>query len=242
LYYTVSVTIKVIKEVDRGIMDFNNRSVPTQHQAEEHRLPPANFDSNVRRPSSSKSQGDDKWTRVGIFAGFAAVVILIVAAIVLVANNNSLLSSNNNSSQDKSEVSYVKSDKLQAVFLNTGQVYFGNISSLNNNYLILTNIFYLQTSSSSASSSASTGSNVTLVKLGCELHKPYDQMVINRSQVTFWENLQSSGQVATAVATYEKDNPGPQKCVDQTSSSSTTSGTATQNANSGTTGTSTTGQ
>jgi hypothetical protein len=223
-------------------MDFNNRSVPTQHQAEEHRLPTANLDGNLRRPNSSnKSQGDDKWTRAGIFAGFVAVVVLIVAAIVLIANNNTLLSANNNNTNDKSEVSFVKSDKLQAVFLNTGQVYFGNISSLNNNYLILNNIFYLQTSSSSSSTStASTGSNVTLVKLGCELHKPYDQMVINRAQVTFWENLQSSGQVATAVATYEKDNPGPQKCVDQTSSSSTTSGTATQNANSGTTGTGTT--
>jgi hypothetical protein len=231
-------------------MDFTNRSnASTQSQGDEHHLPPANSDVNVKRfnsasSSNSKPPADDKWTRIGIFAGFFAVVILIVAVIVLIANNNNLLSANNNNFNDKSEVSYVKSNKLQAVFLNTGQVYFGNISALNNNYLILTNIFYLQTSSSSSSSSTSSNSNVTLVKLGCELHRPYDQMVINRSQVTFWENLQSDGQVATAVATYEKDNPGPQKCVDQSSSSSTTSGSAAQNANSGSTstGTSTSGQ
>jgi hypothetical protein len=155
-----------------------------------------------------------------------AVVILIIAVIVLVASNNS-------NSKDTTESSYIKTSKLQAVFLNTGQVYFGNIQTLNNNYLVLTNIFYLQTSSSSASSTATaSNSNVTLVKLGCELHRPYDQMVINRSQVTFWENLQSDGQVATAVATYEKDNPGPQKCVDQSTSAATTTGGSAQSASS----------
>jgi hypothetical protein len=49
-------------------------------------------------------------------------------------------------------------------------------------------------------------------------------MVINRTQVTFWENLQSTGQVAKAVATFQKTNPGGQKCSDQ--SSAGTSGTS----------------
>jgi hypothetical protein len=59
------------------------------------------------------------------------------------------------------------------------------------------------------------------VKLGCELHAPFDQMVINRDQVTFWENLQDDGQVAKAVATFKKENPNGQKCADTSNSTGT---------------------
>jgi hypothetical protein len=122
------------------------------------------------------------------------------------------------------ENSYINTTKMQAVFLNTGQVYFGNIQALNNDYVVLTNIYYLQTNSSSSTSSSSTANqNVSLVKLGCELHKPYDQMVINNSQITFWENLQSGGQVAQAVAAYQKAHPSGQvSCTQQASSTNST--------------------
>jgi len=221
-------------------MDFTNRSnnAPVQHHEAEP-MAPVPSGINVKRGNGGGRKIDTgKWTRVGIFAGLLAMVILFVALIILIAANN-------NSTQDKTESSYIKTSKLQAVFLNTGQVYFGNIQTLNNNYLVLTNIFYLQTSSNgSSSSSSSSNNNVTLVKLGCELHRPYDQMVINRSQVTFWENLQSDGQVATAVATYERDNPGPQKCADQSTSAGTTTGSSAQSAtaNNSSSSTTTSGQ
>jgi hypothetical protein len=171
--------------------------------------------SSGNKNKSSKSK-DGTWSRVGVVAAIAAVVILIIGVIGLVyaANNSNI----------NNEGKYVYNNKLQAVFLNTGQVYFGNIKVLNDNFLTLSNIYYLQTSGSgSSSSSSSSSSNVTLVKLGCELHRPYDQMVINRTQVTFWENLQSDGQVAKAVSTFQQQNPNGQKCVDQSSSSSNTS-------------------
>ncbi|MBC7707914.1 hypothetical protein H7Y63_01690 [Polaromonas sp.] len=47
-------------------------------------------------------------------------------------------------------------------------------------------------------------------------------MVINRSQVTFWENLQDNGQVAKAVKTFKTQNPGGQKCTDSATNASTT--------------------
>lgn len=164
------------------------------------------------------------WARVAIVLAVVSVAILICAVIVVViAGENSV----------KAEDKYVDTNKLQAVFLNTGQVYFGNIQSLNDKYFVLTNIYYLQAGNSSSSSAkTNSSSNVTLVKLGCELHRPYDQMVINSSEVTFWENLQSDGQVAKAVATFEKDNPNGQKCVDQSNSASSTSGSSAQNATS----------
>ncbi|HET7060292.1 MAG TPA: hypothetical protein VFH99_03200 [Candidatus Saccharimonadales bacterium] len=173
-----------------------------------------------------KKRDRNKWSRIGIVTIVAAVVILLVALVAVIGFSG-----------NKTEDKYVDTSKLQAVFLNTGQVYFGNIKSLNNKYFVLTNIYYLQQtnsngSSSSGSSSSNAGSNVTLVKLGCELHEPYDQMVINSDQVTFWENLQDNGQVAKAVSSFQKQNPSGLKCSDQSSSSSSNSGNAAQNANS----------
>lgn len=144
-------------------------------------------------------------------AGTVLVAILLIFLIIFLAK-----SSGNGTSESK----YVDSNKLQAVFLNTGQVYFGKIQTLDSRYFVLSDIYYLQTSGGSGQAQ---NTNVSLVKLGCELHEPYDKMVINRSQVTFWENLQDGGQVAKAVGQFEKQNPNGQKCADQSSSAPTTS-------------------
>jgi hypothetical protein len=192
-------------------MEFSNRGVQTQQPAG-----PSQPAAGAKR----KPAGNDKWKRIGVVVAVAAVVILLVGLIVLMIATNS---------NKKSESSYVDDSKLQAVFLNTGQVYFGNIKSLNSDYFVLTNIYYLQTSNS-GSNTANQNANVSLVKLGCELHEPLDQMVINSDQVTFWENLGTNGQVAKAVDQFEKENPQGQKCADQSSSASTNSGNSAQNA------------
>ncbi len=145
------------------------------------------------------------------------VVVLLLVSIILVVGF----------SGQHNESNYVYSNKLQAVFLNTGQVYFGNIKTINPEFLVLQNIFYLQTNNQNGSSSSSTSNqNVSLVKLGCELHAPYDQMVINMSQVTFWENLQSTGQVAKAVARYYQQYPHGQVCNNQNSTPAASSSTS----------------
>ncbi len=198
-------------------MDFSNRDVQP------------GVSKPAGTPNKKNKLDRGEWTRIAFVAAIGAVVILLLAVIAVIAFGG------------KSEDRYVDTTKLQAVFLNTGQVYFGNIKTLNNRYFVLTNIYYLQsTNNGSSNSSSSANSNVTLVKLGCELHEPYDQMVINSSQVTFWENLQDNGQVAKAVATFEKQNPNGQKCADQSSSASTNSGSNAQKAGSNSGSTSTT--
>jgi len=188
-------------------MDFSSRNIQSQD------VNPGRQGAGARNAANTQSKrGRGEWSRIGAFIVIVAVAILLGALIVLSAFGGG-----------KGENSYVDATKLQAVFLNTGQVYFGNIKVLNNRYFIVTNIYYLQTSGGSSSASTSSNTNVSLVKLGCELHQPYDQMVINTSQVTFWENLQDNGQVAKAVAAFQKQNPNGQKCSDQSSSSSSTS-------------------
>jgi hypothetical protein len=204
-------------------MEFSSRNPqPPVQNTVQH--PVQNSPAGGNRQNKSSEGRKDLWQRVGIISAIVAVVILLIGVIALVYSDNRGTVDN--------ESKYIYANKLQAVFLNTGQVYFGNIKDLNNNFMILTNIFYLQTSSSgSSTTSSSSNTNVTLVKLGCELHMPYDQMVINRAQVTFWENLQSGGQVSKAVATYNSEHPHGQSCADQSTSSANTSSSV-QNANS----------
>jgi hypothetical protein len=57
--------------------------------------------------------------------------------------------------------------------------------------------------------------NITLQKLGCELHGPVDQMIINRESISFWENLREDGQVSQAIAEWLRQNPEGLNCEEQ---------------------------
>jgi len=200
-------------------MDFINRVTPTQTQQPQHA---ATAPGSVELPDRGKADEKRKWGKHDVFERWSRLgsnVLLFVVAL-LIATVAWLIFTASPASQS----SYINTTKLQAVFLNTGQVYFGNIKALNSDYIVLDNIYYLQTNSSSSTSTSSTANqNVSLVKLGCELHKPYDQMIINNSEITFWENLQSGGQVAQAVASYQKAHPNGQvSCTQQSSSTSST--------------------
>lgn len=111
------------------------------------------------------------------------------------------------------------SSKYQAVFLAGGQVYFGKIDYINDNYLRLKNVFYIQSDTTSQSDtdnktkSKTTGSDnsaeagsMKLIKLGDEIHGPEDSMTVNRSQVLFFEDLKPDGKVAKLISQYQPGN------------------------------------
>lgn len=177
----------------------------------------------VRRSVGGK---EGKLAKFG-FLGFVAIVtILIVAIVVALALPKG---------KGSSEFSNVDKTKLQAVFLNGGQVYFGKVSELNSKYLELDNIYYLRVNQQVQPNQTNTNASaddISLVKLGCELHGPQDSMVINREQIIFWENLKDDGQVAKAVAEYQKANPNGQKCDEQQNTG--TNNTTTNPTNTGT--------
>lgn len=182
------------------------------------------------RPTSTTatpvSAGGKKSFKGSGAAGIATAVLIFsatilgVAAIYLFAVRGG----------DGGENRYVDNKKLQAVFLNGGQVYFGNIKNLNDKYMRVSNIYYLrvnQTVQPDGTAAAGANQDISLVKLGCELHGPTDEMLINRDQVVFWENLKGDGQVAKAVADYVKQNPNGQNCAQANQSTSTGTGTGT---------------
>jgi hypothetical protein len=133
-----------------------------------------------------------------------------------------------------SESKQIDTSKYQAVFLNGGATsgsvayttYFGHVTKLNGSYMVLKDVYYLTTANSTDQSAAASPQ---LTKLGCQqLHSPYDEMVVNRNQVAFWENLQDSGKVVQAIKQFKAQNPNGPNCTASTSNSST-SGGSTQN-------------
>ena len=91
-----------------------------------------------------------------------------------------------------------------AVFLTNGQVYFGRLKNPDGDYVTLNDIYYLQVgpqqgSATAASDASTTPQQISLVKLGNELHGPVDEMHISRAQVLFYEQLKSDGQVVKAI-------------------------------------------
>ncbi len=181
-----------------GFMEFMNRS--GQQQAAPTAAP-------VQRPaqtSGNKQRG--KALRIVSAFLLISVGLLVAALAVFVATGGS-----------KNENEYLKDDKFQAVFLDGGQVYFGKIRELNDKFISLDNIYYLrvneQTQVDPNANQQDAQQDISLAKLGCELHGPEDNMIITRQQVTFWENLKDDGQVTKAIAEFVKQNPEGQKCT-----------------------------
>jgi hypothetical protein len=143
----------------------------------------------------------------------------------------------------ESENSLIKTEQFQAVFLNdqSGQVYFGKLSTVNSRLYRLTDIYYVRVDSPvQPNDGEQAQQNISLAKLGNELHGPEDEMFINRDQVLFWENLKNDGQVVTAIQEFKKNGGTTTNNTNNTNTESTGSGSTTGNTGTGT-GTGTTG-
>ena len=97
----------------------------------------------------------------------------------------------------------------QAVFLTNGQVYFGSLSQVEDDFVNLRNIYYLQVTPTLQTQGTVEGGaqppqqQLSLVKLGNELHGPVDEMFINRDHILFIEDLKDDGRVVQAIKDFE---------------------------------------
>lgn len=92
-----------------------------------------------------------------------------------------------------------------AIFLTNGQVYFGKLQSMSGTELDLRDIFYLQVNQQvqGAETESATDPELSLVKLGNELHGPNDRMRINREHVLFTESLKRDARVVKAIEEFK---------------------------------------
>lgn len=93
----------------------------------------------------------------------------------------------------------------QAVFLTNGQVYFGKIIDRSSKFLKLNDIYYLQLKQSLQEQDQQdllSQSDLSLIKLGNELHGPEDSMEIVINNILFIENLSDDSKVVKAIRDY----------------------------------------
>lgn len=89
----------------------------------------------------------------------------------------------------------IQTDGYSAVFLDSGAVFFGQLTGYGAEYPVLKNVFYVQT----ATNPDTKQSGSVLVKRGKEWHGP-DKMTINAHHIVFVEPVTAGSQVASLIA------------------------------------------
>jgi hypothetical protein len=188
-------------------MDFANRgNRPTQTPQQ-----PAGFQNDQpTAPSFQPNNGGKKklgkpdLSKAASGLLFVGLVVLVVALLIGLVFGGS--------SQSK-ETDLIKTDKYQAVFLDSqdGQVYFGKLDVYNQDLYVLTDIYYVRVEQPIQPEGVNQPSqpNISLAKLGNELHGPEDVMYIARDKVLYWENLKDDGQVVTAINEFKANGGQP---------------------------------
>lgn len=90
----------------------------------------------------------------------------------------------------------VDKDKWQAVFLENGQVYFGHLREYDQNFVRLSEVYYLKESANLQDGDT----NLNLIRLGGEVHGPEDEMFIAKDSIVYWENLKETSRVVKSIA------------------------------------------
>ena len=119
-----------------------------------------------------------------------------------------------------------KKSGYQAVFLTNGQVYFGKVAKLNTAYPELTEVYYLRVTQRLQEPATATRAaeleervsekpevsptpsaaarDLTLIKLGNELHGPMDRITLNKDHILFIEDLKEDSKIVAAIKEFAK--------------------------------------
>lgn len=205
-------------------MNRGNRPNPSAHSPNPAQQQSGNgsmhSDNNQNSQDGGKRRGNI-FTSKGL--QLASIILLFSSTVLIVAVLGFMVFGGS-----RGEARFVNDKQMQAVFLNGGQVYFGTIDDINKQYMRLSSIFYLRVNQQvqpeqTGQTQQPAGDDISLVKLGCELHRPTNEMVINRDQILFWENLKdddSPSSVPGAVKEYVRQFPEGQDCEEETSQQS----------------------
>jgi hypothetical protein len=97
--------------------------------------------------------------------------------------------------QTRGEFPHIDSDKWQAVFLENDQVYFGRLEEYDQNYVRLSDVYYLK----EATDLQTKDANLNLIKLGGEVHGPEDEMFVRKEAIVYWENMKEESRVVESI-------------------------------------------
>lgn len=223
MHYTKScITSKKLRKV-RWKMDFANRgnrpnAAPQQQAGMQQEQQTQSFQPVNNSDKKNKKRFDfGKVTSGVLLIGSTFLVVALILGLVFGVGGES------------NESEQIQSDKYQAVFLNSqdGQVYFGKLGVYNKDLYQLTDIYYVRVENPIQPEGANQTQqpNISLAKLGNELHGPQDVMYISRDKVLYWENLKDDGQVVTAITQFKANGEQAPETTDTTTTPSTTTPT-----------------
>ena len=160
-------------------------------------------------PQNSGGGSKMPWVILGV-----VVVVIVVLGLLF---RDKLFGGSDGKPANGQSAASSKPSGYQAVFLTNGQVYFGKMTNAEGTYATMSDIFYLQVvqpplqgqqdPNQPAAQPAAAQPQISLVKLGNELHGPVDEMHINRDQILFYEDLKGDGQVVQAINSYKANPP-----------------------------------
>lgn len=146
----------------------------------------------VSRQSSSRHTPEKK-SKKGLVWGL--IILLVVLAVGAIGWSVW-------SSQNKSETG-IDSSRYQAVFMSNGQIYFGKLSPFNDVSFKITDIYYPQAQTTGEDDTKtdvnSEQSNIQLFRVTDGVHGPEDQMIIMKSQILYYENLEDDSKVTQLI-------------------------------------------
>ena len=185
-------------------MDFANRgnrpnapanqqqSATTSQKEQSQEQPTSSF-----KPTMPKKESRMDFGKISsLFMLFTVTLLTFVLVLGLIFFSNG-----------SNEADAIQQDKYQAIFLDSqdGQVYFGKMGVYNKDMYVLTDIYYVRVENPiQPQGTEAQQPNISLAKLGSELHGPQDVMYISRDKVLYWENLKDDGQVVTAISNFKE--------------------------------------
>lgn len=103
----------------------------------------------------------------------------------------------------------IENDKYQAVFLSNGNTFFGKLETVGSSQLKLSEVFYPESSATAGEDDQleNPDENTTrLIPFREHMYGPEDEMMFDRSQLVFFMNLKSDGQVSNLIKEYQDKN------------------------------------
>jgi hypothetical protein len=108
-----------------------------------------------------------------------------------------------------------RDDQWSGVFLTNGQAYFGHYHSGPGDYAVLREVYYvLATQLQSQDPNVRAQTQLTLQRLGGEIHGPKQEMRIAKAQILFVEDLRPDSPLVASIARLKSGaTPAPQAPV-----------------------------
>jgi hypothetical protein len=125
---------------------------------------------------------------------FVMLVVLIVLIVLVLIVRTQLFRAGVASLFAPSAAEVIDHSAYQAVFLTSGDIFFGKLQPQGDEWFLLSDVFYL---------SAGEQQAPQLIKRGSEAQGPKEPMIISKDQIRFIENLRDDSDIVSLIKKFK---------------------------------------